>query len=113
MHNSPLLMRGSRTQHALMHVDDAADLHIADGEVVQVISPYGRISVPVTATKDIVSGVIAIPHGWGHHGSGGWQVANRAGGANVNLLTSTAPADIEPLAGMAWLTGVLVRVTPV
>ena len=45
--------------------------------------------------------------------SGGWQVANRAGGANVNLLTSTAPAEIEPLAGMAWLTGVPVRVTPV
>ncbi len=113
MHNSPLLMRGGRTQHALMHIDDAAELQIADGEVVQVISPYGRISVPVTATKDIVSGVIAVPHGWGHRGSGGWQVANRAGGANVNLLMSTAPSDIEPLAGMAWLTGVPVRVTPV
>jgi anaerobic selenocysteine-containing dehydrogenase len=65
MHNSPLLMRGGRGQHALMHVDDAAELQVCDGDEVAVSSPYGRITVPVTATKDLVAGVIAIPHGWG------------------------------------------------
>ena len=74
-----------------MHVDDAAELQIADGDVVQVSSPYGRITVPVTLTKDIVPGVIAIPHGWGHKGTGGWQMANSAGGANVNQLMSSDP----------------------
>jgi len=54
--------------------------------------------------------VIAVPHGWGHRGTGGWRLANRAGGANVNQLTSSHPDDIEPLSGMAWLTGVPVRV---
>ena len=91
MHNSPLLMRGGRDHHALMHVDDAAELRIADGDGRGVSSPYGQIAVPVTATKDIVAGVVAIPHGWGHKGTGGWQVANRAGGANVNRLTSSEP----------------------
>jgi len=110
MHNSPLLMRGDRGHHALMHVDDAAELHICDGDEVQVSSPYGRITVPVTATKDLVAGVIAIPHGWGHKGTGGWQVANRAGGANVNQLMSSAPEHVESLSGMSWLTGVPVRV---
>lgn len=110
MHNSPLLMRGGRSHHALMHVDDAADLHICDGDEVQVSSPYGRITVPVTATKDLVAGVIAIPHGWGHKGTGGWQVANRAGGANVNQLMSSALEHVEALSGMSWLTGVPVRV---
>jgi hypothetical protein len=66
--------------------------------------------VPVTATKDLVAGVIAIPHGWGHKGTGGWQVANRAGGANVNQLMSSAPEHVESLSGMSWLTGVPVRV---
>jgi hypothetical protein len=66
--------------------------------------------VPVTATKDLVAGVIAIPHGWGHKGTGGWQVANRAGGANVNRLMSSAPEHVESLSGMSWLTGVPVRV---
>ncbi len=68
--------------------------------------------MPVTLTKDIVAGVIAVPHGWGHKGTGGWQLANRAGGANVNRLTSSDPQDVESLSGMAWLTGVPVRVSP-
>lgn len=110
MHNSPLLMRGDRTHHGLMNVDDAADLDIGDGGQVRVSSPYGQITLPVSVTKDIVPGVVALPHGWGHKGTGGWRVANRAGGANVNMLTSSEPGDVEALSGMAWLTGVPVRV---
>ncbi|MEO3757059.1 molybdopterin-dependent oxidoreductase [Mycobacterium sp. B14F4] len=110
MHNSPLLMRGERRQHALMHVDDAAEQQIADGDEVRISSPYGAIAVPVSTTKDLVAGVVAVPHGWGHKGTGTWRLANRAGGANVNQLTSSDPADVETLSGMAWLTGVPVRV---
>jgi anaerobic selenocysteine-containing dehydrogenase len=110
MHNSPLLMRGERTQRALMHVDDAAARDIADGDTATVRSPFGEIAVPVALTTDIVPGTIAIPHGWGHRGSGGWRIANRAGGVNVNQLMSSDPADVEALAGMSWLTGVPVQV---
>jgi anaerobic selenocysteine-containing dehydrogenase len=110
MHNSPLLMRGERTHCALIHVDDAAEQHIADGDRVRVSSPYGEITIDVTTTKDLVAGVIAVPHGWGHKGTGTWRLANRAGGANVNRLTSSEPEDVESLSGMAWLTGVPVRV---
>lgn len=117
MHNSPaltgpLLKRGDRIQRAVMHTDDAAELGIADDDVVSVESPYGEIAVPVTLTSDIVRGTIAVPHGWGHKGTGGWQLANRAGGVNVNQLTSSATDDVEALAGMAWLTGIPVRVRP-
>ena len=110
MHNAPLLMRGDRGQCGLINVDDAAELDISDGAEVTVSSPYGQITVAVNVTKDIVPGVIAVPHGWGHKGTGGWRLANRAGGANVNLLTSSDPDDVEALSGMAWLTGVPVRV---
>ncbi|WP_396927569.1 molybdopterin-dependent oxidoreductase [Mycolicibacterium sp.] len=110
MHNSPLLMRGERGQRALIHTDDAAELAIADGDLVRVTSPYGAITVEVTTTKDLMTGVIAVPHGWGHTGAGTWKLANRAGGSNVNRLTSSAPEDVESLSGMAWLTGVPVRV---
>ncbi|HEX2214860.1 MAG TPA: molybdopterin-dependent oxidoreductase [Mycobacterium sp.] len=113
MHNAPLLMRGERGHHGLMHVDDAAELGIEDGTQVQVRSPYGQITVSVNLTKDIMAGVIALPHGWGHNGTGGWQLANKAGGANVNQLTSSDPGDVEALSGMAWLSGVPVRVSPV
>jgi anaerobic selenocysteine-containing dehydrogenase len=110
MHNAPLLMRGERVQHARMHVDDAAAADIVDGDIVRIASPHGHIELPVTLTKDIVAGVVAVPHGWGHRGTGGWRVANGAGGANVNQLMSSAPEDLEKLAGMARLTGIPVHV---
>ncbi|MEO3760930.1 molybdopterin-dependent oxidoreductase [Mycobacterium sp. B14F4] len=113
LHNSPLLMRGERVQQARMHVDDAAAADIVDGDTVRIASPHGEIELPVVLTKDIVAGVVAVPHGWGHKGTAGWRVANSAGGANVNRLMSSDPADIESLAGMARLTGVPVRVTRV
>ena len=113
MHNAPLLMRGERQHRALLHVDDAQACGIGDGDLVRVSSAHGQIEVPVRLTEDIMRGVIAIPHGWGHRGTGGWQVANRAGGANVNELMSSDPDDLESLAGMARLTGVPVRVEPV
>ena len=113
MHNAPLLMRGGRAQRGVINVDDAAELGISDGAEVTVSSPYGRISLPVCVTEDIVRGVIAVPHGWGHQGTGGWRLANRAGGANVNQLTSSDPEDVEALSGMAWLTGVPVRLDKV
>jgi anaerobic selenocysteine-containing dehydrogenase len=110
LHNAPLLMRGERIQHARIHVDDAAAADIADGDVVRIASQHGEIEVPVIVTKDIVAGVVAVPHGWGHKGTAGWRLANRAGGANVNALMSSNPEDIEALAGMARLTGVPIRV---
>ena len=112
LHNSPLLMRGTRTHRALMHSEDAAVRHVKDGDRVTVSSPYGQIVIALSVTPDIMPGTVAIPHGWGHKGSGGWQLANRVGGANVNELMSSDPADIESLAGMSWLTGVPVQVTP-
>ncbi|MGO4442331.1 molybdopterin-dependent oxidoreductase [Mycobacterium sp. 2YAF39] len=110
MHNAPLLMRGERTQNARMHVDDAAAANIVDGDIVRIASEHGEIEVPVIVTKDIVAGVVAVPHGWGHKGTAGWRLANRAGGANVNTLMSSNPEHIERLAGMARLTGVPIRV---
>jgi hypothetical protein len=41
-----------------------------------------------------------VPHGEGHEGTGGWQVANDAGGVNVNRLMSSAREDLEKLAGI-------------
>ncbi|CAN5529790.1 molybdopterin-dependent oxidoreductase [soil metagenome] len=110
LHNSPLLMRGNRINRALMHSADASDLQIADGETIAVASAHGRITLPVVLTTDIVPGTVAIPHGWGHKGTGGWTVANSAGGTNVNQLMSSDPADVEVLAGMSLLTGIPVRV---
>jgi formate dehydrogenase len=107
MHNSPKLM--VKREHALrIHPDDAGDL--ADGDEVELTSKSGSVTVGVRVTDEVMPGVVALPHGWGHHG--GWSLANAAGGANSNLLASSEPEDLEPLAGMAHLNGIPVRVTP-
>lgn len=111
MHNAPLLLRGGRRHLARMHPQDAAAIGAEEGDRIKVASKSGEIEIAVTLTEDLMPGVIAIPHGWGH--KGGWQKANTAddgtGGVNVNLLMSSDPADVEPVSGMAHLTGVPVR----
>ncbi|QIK66293.1 molybdopterin-dependent oxidoreductase [Nocardioides sp. HDW12B] len=110
MHNAPTLMKGKRSHGMRIHPKDAADFGIEDGQPCVVTSPHGEIEVPATVTEDVSVGTVAVPHGWGH--AGGWTRANAAGGANVNALASTDPADLERLAGMAFLNGIPVRVGP-
>jgi anaerobic selenocysteine-containing dehydrogenase len=111
MHNAKLLMRGGRTHALRVHPHDAEAHGLADGDLVRVTSKSGALQVPVLVTEDMIPGTVALPHGWGH--CGGWSVANAAGGANVNLLSSSAPEDLEPLAGMAFLNGIPVSLEPV
>jgi anaerobic selenocysteine-containing dehydrogenase len=109
MHNAPLLMRGGRKHAARIHPEDAAAVGLRDGAPVRVASAHGSIELEAQLTDEVKRGTVAVPHGWGHR-QGGWRLANEAGGANVNLLASSDPEDLEPLAGMAFLNGIPVRI---
>lgn len=111
MHNAPLLMRGGRTQALRVHPDDAAAHDLEDGGLALLESQAGAVTVPVLVTDEMTPGTVALPHGWGHRG--GWSLANRHGGVNVNQLAGSRPEDLERLAGMAHLNGIPVRVSPV
>ena len=111
MHNAPLLMRGGRTHAMRVHPDDAAAHSLEDGGEARISSKSGAVVVPVKVTDEMIPGTVALPHGWGHRG--GWRLANHHAGVNVNLLASAEPEDLEPLAGMAFLNGIPVRVEPV
>ncbi|MEV6770521.1 molybdopterin-dependent oxidoreductase [Nocardia sp. NPDC051030] len=111
MHNVEPLMRGDREHAARINPKDAAVVGLSDGNRCRVTSAHGSIEVMVRITDEMTEGTVAIPHGWGHRG--GWRRANAAGGANVNDLMSTDLADVEPLAGMANLNGVPIRLDPV
>jgi formate dehydrogenase len=109
MHNVPALMRGGVRRHALrMHPADAAARSLDDGALARIRSASGEVEVPVALTEDMTPGVVALPHGWGHHG--GWRLANDAGGVNSNELMDASPESLERLAGMAHLNGVAVEV---
>jgi formate dehydrogenase len=94
-----------------VHPDDAAQHGIEDGVSCRIVSANGAIELPAKLTDEVSRGTIAVPHGWGHRG--GWQRASEAGGANVNLLASSRPEDLERLAGMAHLNGIPVRLEAV
>ncbi|MCB0874799.1 MAG: molybdopterin-dependent oxidoreductase [Solirubrobacterales bacterium] len=108
MHNSRKLMAGDRAHRARINPVDAEAAGVADGDRIRIESAHGEIETEAKLTDEVVAGTIAVPHGWGHRG--GWETANRAGGANVNLLMSSRPEDLERLAGMAHLNGVAVRI---
>jgi formate dehydrogenase len=110
LHNTPRFRDGKRRHRALVNPADAQG--IPDGRTVRVVSATGAIEVPIELSEDVPPGTIAVPHGWGHAGAG-WQIANAAGGANVNELTSAKPEDLERLSGMAHLNGVPVRLEKV
>jgi formate dehydrogenase len=110
LHNVERLMR-NREQTLRMHPDDAEAAGVEDGVMVAVVSPRGRIEVPVKLTKEMMPGNIALPQGWGHRG--GWKRAVAAGGANYNCLTPDGPDDLDRVSGQAWLNGFPVRVEPI
>ncbi|MGI8632762.1 MAG: molybdopterin-containing oxidoreductase family protein [Solirubrobacterales bacterium] len=113
MHNAPLLLRGGRTVAARVHPDDAEAAGLAEGQPAYLRSPHGEIELEVMVTDEVSRGTVAVPHGWGHGRGAGWTRANETGGANVNQLASSDPADLERLAGMAHLNGIAVRLDPV
>jgi anaerobic selenocysteine-containing dehydrogenase len=109
MHNSPSL-RVARTPHAArMHPEDAAKLGLIHHGLVRLVSKSGSIELTVLVTEDIKSGVVAVPHGWGHKGKGRWQRANKEGGVNINVLASSDPQDLEMLVGSSHLSGIHIR----
>lgn len=109
LHNNPRFADAGRRQAALVHPDDAAHAGLAAGELMRISSATGAIEIPVELTEDVARGTVAVPHGWGHRDAG-WTLANAAGGANVNLLTSARTGALEQISGMAHLNGVPVRI---
>ena len=111
MHNYHRLVKGKRRDQLLMHGEDLAALGLADGATVRLVSRRGAVEVPVSASDEIMPGVVSLPHGWGH-GRRGTRLttANAHPGVNANALTDPEFLDMS---GNAALNGVPVRVEAV
>ncbi|MFT6398534.1 MAG: formate dehydrogenase [Bradymonadia bacterium] len=112
-HNHPKFVgERNRTNHVWMHPDDASAQHLAEGDLADVTSDVSTVRLPVKFTDDLMPGVVALPHGWGHQHARGLSTANKTTGVNVNLLAADGTNSLERVSGMARLTGIPVDVAP-
>jgi formate dehydrogenase len=109
-HNVQSFMEKEQTNRAIIHPADAVRLSISDGDEIVVQSATGSIRLPARLSDEVMPGVIAIPHGWGHREPSGLTVARTFPGVNVNILTPSGPGTIESLSGMARLSGIRITV---
>jgi anaerobic selenocysteine-containing dehydrogenase len=76
---------------------------------VRVTSAAGSIELPVEISDELRTGVVSIPHGFGHHRPGvGWRRAAAKAGASMNDITD--PKLVDRLTGNAAFNAVPVRV---
>ncbi len=108
LHNLPGLAAGHASCVLHMHPDDARERGLGDGGTVRISSSAGSVVVPLAVTADIVSGVVSLPHGYGHQLTGvRLGIAAGVAGASVNDVVE---CEVEGPSGNAVLNGVAVRV---
>ncbi|MFE3140211.1 molybdopterin oxidoreductase family protein [Streptomyces scopuliridis] len=111
MHNLPALNGGSNRCTLQIHPDDAARLGLKDGGAVRITADGGALEAPVEITDTVRTGVVSLPHGWGHDRPGTrTAVASARPGVNVNQLLDGSRLD--PLSGTAVLNGFPVQLSP-
>ena len=105
------LMTGKERCTLMVHPDDATRFGLSDARQAVVESRVGKITVPIEITADIMTGVVSIPHGFGHTRKNvRWQVASEHPGVSINDLTDDQA--IDALSGNAAFSGVPVSVRP-
>ncbi len=112
MHNVQVLVKGKDRCTLLIHPDDARAAGVADGHLARVTSVAGTVEVPVEVSDEMMTGVVSLPHGWGHDQPGTRQaVAREHAGVNNNLLAPVE--DFDPISNNAAVNGIPVEVRPV
>jgi anaerobic selenocysteine-containing dehydrogenase len=111
MHNVKVLVKGKERCTLQVNTGDADRLGLVDGARARISSEAGSLEVPVEVTDDIASGVVCLPHGWGHDKDGSrLSVAREHAGVNNNVLAPGHLVDVP--SGNAVVNGIPVEVFP-
>ncbi|SDW92131.1 molybdopterin-dependent oxidoreductase [Marinobacter mobilis] len=109
LHNSQRLVKGKDRCTLLIHPKDASRCGLKPGDMAEISSAVGRVVLPVDITEDVMSGVVSIPHGWGHTREGtGQSIAAAHAGASINDII--AADQVDRLSGTSVLNGQSVKV---
>jgi len=109
MHNYPRLMRGKTRCTLLMNPADAERYGFEEGDPAEVTSRVGSVTASVEITDTIMTGVVSLPHGWGH-GRKGTKTTVAADHPGVSINDLTDEQEIDALSGNAAFNGVAVTV---
>mgnify|MGYP003664716158 CR=1 FL=1 len=101
MHNNAQIKQ-PLSNSAQINPQDAVRMGLAPGDRVKVFSDHGTIELPLSISADVMPGVIAVPHGWGHHVTRNQQ-ASQLAGQNINDVIPGGAAYMEPVSGQAIL----------
>ncbi|MHA7838209.1 MAG: molybdopterin-containing oxidoreductase family protein, partial [bacterium] len=110
--NNPALV-DEKTNYAYLSAADAGELGVANDDLVEVESAFGRIEIPVRVTQEMMPRTVAIPQCWGHGKAQGLRHAAAHPGVNSNLVAGDGSGNIEKLSGMSHLSGIPIEVRPV
>lgn len=84
--NMPRHLKAEREPLLLMHLRDATDREIEDGERVRVYNDRGEVRIHVRVGDLVRPGVVSMPSGW-------WASLS-PGGSSANALTSDGLSDL-------------------
>ena len=109
MHNYARLVKGKDRCNLLVHPADLEAHAMRSGDMAEIHSRSGCLTVKVEASEDLMPGVVSLPHGWGHDRAGSrLSIATRHPGVCVNDLTDET--FLDQLSGNAALNGVPVSI---
>ena len=109
MHQMSTLVGGSNRCTLLMNPADAGNAGVSDGDLVTVASESGSVEVEVEVSDEMMTGVVSLPHGWGHTVAGAQTgVGEDHVGVNTNLLAPGRLVDVP--SGNAVVNGYPVTV---
>ncbi len=112
MHNYSRLMRGKDRCTLLIHPEDVVTHDLEGSTEVEVTSRVGSIVVPLEVSREVMPGVVSLPHGWGHHRPEiQLSTAAQHPGASINDLTD--PQRLDALSNNAALSGLPVTLKAV
>lgn len=110
MHNIGSLIERPERCTLRIGAADAERLGLADGHKVEIRSAAGSVTAPLEIHAEMRSGVVSLPHGYGHGAPGiRLQRASRHPGVSANDLVE---GEVDPLSGNAVLNGVAVTLHP-
>jgi anaerobic selenocysteine-containing dehydrogenase len=110
MHNVASLVKGPSRCTLLMSPADADARRLKTGDKATLTSPAGSVTATVERTDEMMSGVVSLPHGWGHNLPGTrTAIATEHAGVNVNIVSD--PNALDPISGNAAFNGLPVSVS--